>query len=158
MKPKMGLSDDQRDGVIRILHTLQADEYLLYTKTLNYHWNVTGMHFHHLHTFFEKQYKELLMTVDEVAEWVRVLGGRALGTIEEFLRETRLKEESGRRPDAMAMIENLLGDHEHIARILREDLVTAGEKYKAVGIGDFLTGLMEKHQQMAWMLRAHLDK
>jgi starvation-inducible DNA-binding protein len=157
MKPKMGLSDQQREGVIQILNTLLSDEYLLYTRTLNFHWNVVGMHFHTLHTFFEKQYRALLEILDETAEWVRVLGGRANGTMAEFIKDSRLKEEPGDRPKDHAMIQALLNDHEHITRVLREDLVTAGEKYKDVGIEDFLTGLMEKHQQMAWMLRAHLD-
>ena len=30
-----------------------ADEYVLYTKTRNYHWNVTGPQFNDLHKFFE---------------------------------------------------------------------------------------------------------
>ncbi|MBX9604528.1 MAG: hypothetical protein K2X35_26240, partial [Bryobacteraceae bacterium] len=35
------LSTEQRDSTVRILALALADEYLLYTKTRNYHWNVT---------------------------------------------------------------------------------------------------------------------
>jgi starvation-inducible DNA-binding protein len=28
------------------------------------------------------------------------------------------------------------------------------DRYKDVGTSDFLTGLLEKHEKMAWMLRA----
>jgi len=38
MRPNIGLTTEQRDGVVRILTTLLADEYVLYTKTRNYHW------------------------------------------------------------------------------------------------------------------------
>jgi starvation-inducible DNA-binding protein len=31
------------------------------------------------------------------------------------------------------------------------------EKYHDVGTSDFITGVMEKHEKMAWMLRAFLD-
>ncbi len=42
MSPNIGLSDGQRQGVIQMLTPLLADEYVLYTKTHNYHWNVVG--------------------------------------------------------------------------------------------------------------------
>lgn len=42
MKPDIGVLDEHRDGVVRILNDLLSDEYVLYTKTRNYHWNVTG--------------------------------------------------------------------------------------------------------------------
>jgi starvation-inducible DNA-binding protein len=59
MHPNIGLLDEQREGVMAILNTLLADEYLLYTKTRNYHWNVVGPQFNDLHKFFEAQYNEL---------------------------------------------------------------------------------------------------
>ena len=42
------------------LHRILADTYILSLKAQNYHWNVTGMHFSELHTFFEENYKELV--------------------------------------------------------------------------------------------------
>jgi starvation-inducible DNA-binding protein len=45
MTPNIGLSDVQRKGVAKILTDLLADEYVLYTKTRNYHWNVVGPQF-----------------------------------------------------------------------------------------------------------------
>ncbi len=55
MKPNIGIADEPRQAVIGILNTLLADEYLLYTKTRNYHWNVVGPQFNDLHKFFESQ-------------------------------------------------------------------------------------------------------
>lgn len=52
MHPNIGLLDEQREGAVAILNTLLADEYLLYTKTRNYHWNVVGPQFNDLHKFF----------------------------------------------------------------------------------------------------------
>ena len=59
MQPNIGLTEAQREGVVGILNTLLSDEYMLYTKTRNYHWNVVGPQFHDLHKFFEEQYNEL---------------------------------------------------------------------------------------------------
>lgn len=157
MNLNIGLTDRQRAGVVDILNALLADEYLLYTKTRNCHWNVVGPQFSDLHKFFEAQYEELDEIVDEVAERARSLGGRAAGSLAEFSKLTRLKEPPGSTPDARQMLANLLADHESIIRILREDLETAVDRHKDAGTNDFLTGLMEQHEKMAWMLRAFLE-
>jgi starvation-inducible DNA-binding protein len=157
MKPNIGMSDPDRQSVVKLLNTLLADEYVLYTKTRNYHWNVVGPQFNDLHKFFESQYEALDDVVDEVAERGRSLGGQAAGTLAEFSRATRLKEQPGQSPDAHVMIANLLADHEAVIQGLRADLVTVMDKHGDAGTSDFLTGLMEKHEKMAWMLRAFLD-
>ncbi len=157
MKTNIGLSEEQCGGVAKILNTLLSDEYLLYTKSRNYHWNVLGPQFNDLHKFFEEQYTELTQIVDDTAERARALGAWALGTLTEFSQQARLSEHPGQYPRAREMIANLLADHETIIRQLRSDLETCAEKYHDMGTSDFLTGLMEKHEKMAWMLRAFLQ-
>ena len=142
--------------MVELLTRLLADEYVLYTKTRNYHWNVLGLQFNDLHKFFESHYEELNDIVDDVAERGRTLGGKAIGTLEEFLKHTRLEEEPASYPDAPGMLANLLADHESVIRQLRNDLEACADQYKDMGTSDFLTGLMEKHEKMAWMLRAFL--
>jgi starvation-inducible DNA-binding protein len=156
MRTDIGIAEKDRKAVVDILNNLLADEYLLYTKTRNFHWNVKGMHFHSLHKMFEAQYEELDGIVDEVAERARSLGGSASGTMAEFLKSARLKED-GETPDAKGMVRSLLDDHEELINLLREDLAVCAEKYKDMGTSDFLTGLMEQHEKTAWMLRSHLE-
>jgi starvation-inducible DNA-binding protein len=156
MTPRIGISDEHRQAVVAMLNALLSDEYVLYTKTRNYHWNVVGPQFNDLHKFFEAQYSELNEIVDEVAERARTLGGPAYGTLAEFSAHTRLKEHPGQTPDAPGMIGNLLADHESIIRQLRTDLDLAMSKHQDAGTSDFLTALMEQHEKMAWMLRAFL--
>ena len=157
MEPNIGISSQNRSGVIEILKKLVSDEYILYTKTRNYHWNVTGPQFNDLHKFFETQYEELDGIIDDVAERIRELGSYSMATLAEFIKNTRLKEEPNMYPDAKSMLSNLLGDHESIIRTLRTDLETCTTKYQDSGTTDFLTGLMEQHEKMAWMLRVFLD-
>jgi len=157
-KPSIGLTDAQRAGVIEILNTLLADEYLLYTKTRNFHWNVTGPQFNDLHKFFEAQYTELNLIVDDVAERARALGGPAPGSLAEFTKLARLAEQPGKALPARAMLTALLADHEAVIQHLRTDLETCTSKHGDAGTTDFLTGLMEQHEKMAWMLRAFLDE
>jgi starvation-inducible DNA-binding protein len=154
MKLNIGLSDQHRMGVIDILNALLADEYVLYTNTRNYHWNVVGPQFHDLHKFFESQYEELNEVVDEVAERVRALGGTPLGSLTEFLKQARLKEHPGQSASTHEMVKNLLTSHESIIQSLRVDLEISADKFHDMGTSDFLTGVMEQHEKMAWMLRA----
>ena len=154
MKPNIGINDAQRAAVVEILATLLADEYVLYTKTRNYHWSVVGPQFNDLHKFFESQYEALDDIVDDVAERARALGGNALGTLTEFVQRARLKEQPGKCPDAKGMLAALSADHEALIRTLRTDAEVTMDQHGDAGTNDFLVGLMEKHEKMAWMLRA----
>ncbi len=158
MRTDIGISEINRNSVVLLLTHLLADEYLLYTKTRNYHWNVEGPHFPEYHKFFEAQYEELDDLIDQIAERARALGGNALGTMKEFLNLARLKEYPADYPSARQMVLNLFEDHEELIVLLREDLAACADKYKDAGTSDFLTGLMEKHEKMAWMLRSMLEK
>ena len=153
----IGLTDEAVKGVCHILNENLSDEFVLDTKTRNFHWNVTGPDFAAMHKFFEQQYEELDEILDAVAERVRSVGGFSFGTLEEFSSRTHLKENPGRRPDAMGMIGELAADHEAIIKRLRNDISTCSKKYKDEGTANFLTDLMERHEKMSWMLRAHLQ-
>jgi starvation-inducible DNA-binding protein len=157
MNPNLGITDKDRTAVVKILNTLLADEYVLYTKTRNYHWNVVGPQFNDLHKFFGEQYEQLDGLVDDVAERARQLGGHSVATLSEFVEEARLKEHPGQYPSAEEMLENLLADHETIIRQLRVDAAIASDKLHDAGTNDFLVGLMESHEKMAWMLRSFLE-
>jgi len=155
MKPNIGIKEKDREKVVEILNVLLADEFVLYTKTLNYHWNITGTSFAELHKFLEAQYEEMSGIIDSVAERTKKIGGNALGTLKEFSQQTRLKEFPGQVLEALKMIKGLLSDHEALIVHLRKDLELCDEKYNDKGTCDFLTGLMEQHEKMAWMLRSY---
>ena len=157
MEPKIGLSESSRTQVSRILNTLLADEYVLYTETRSCHWNVVGPRFNDLHKFFETQYTDLNIVVDDVAERARELGGWAVATLSEMAKGARLKERTGDPPDARGMLANLLADHEAIVRSLRVDADACADEHHDMGTNDFLVGLMEQHEKMAWMLRSFLE-
>lgn len=156
--PKIGISPANRSDVTEILKGHLADLHVLYIKTRNYHWNVVGPRFQPLHAFFEEQYEDLEKAIDEVAERIRMLQGKSPGSMAEFLKMARLCEEKeGVYPPSDDMIRNLLADHEAVIRQLRKDIDTTAEKDDDIGTSDFLTGLIEAHEKMAWMLRSFLE-
>lgn len=156
MQPNIGIKKEDLAAVSQILSGVLADEFLLYTKSRNAHWNVEGPDFHDKHKFFEAQYEALDELMDEVAERIRTLGHYAPGTLKDFLQLTHLTEASRSKNDSQGYIKELLEDHESIIIFLRENIDKIGDEYHDVGTSDFLTGILEQHEKMAWMLRAHL--
>jgi starvation-inducible DNA-binding protein len=151
-----GLLEKNQAEVVDILNKVLANEFVLSVKTRNYHWNVVGPNFSEFHKFFDEQYEQLDDIIDQVAERSRAMGGKSIATMTEFLIKTSLKEQPKQYPDALQMVSNLLADHEAIIRNLRKDLETCASECNDMGTNNFLTDLMEKHEKMAWMLRAFL--
>jgi len=156
MNTNIGISRENLQAVAAELSKLLADEFVLYTKTRNAHWNVEGHDFHTMHVFFESQYDALDETMDSVAERIRQLGHFAPATLKSFLSLTHLTEQLGEKNDSQGFIKELLIDHENIIINCRGNINRFANEYGDLGTSDFITGLMEEHEKMAWMLRAHL--
>ncbi len=155
MKANIGITDKNAQAVAEKMNRLLADEFVLYTKTRNYHWNVEGENFMEMHKFYEGIYEELDEVIDEVAERIRAIGHYSQGRLKDFLKMTNLEEEEYTN-DQKKQLKNLLDDHEAIARYLRNDISTFSDKYKDLGNADYITGLMEKHEKWAWFIRSYL--
>ena len=146
----------ERTGVCNILNTLLADETLLYLKTRKHHWNVTGKDFSELHVLFEAQYTDLEIIIDEVAERINKLGGKTIGTMSEFTLLSRIIEHPNKYPVQKAMISELLSDHETLITELRKDIDVCTNDNHDAGTADLLTGILQQHETIAWILRRYL--
>ena len=155
MKTNIGIGEKGQKEVAGILNRILSTEYVLYTKTRNFHWNVVGPRFNDLHKFFEAQYEELDDIIDEVAERARALGERSFGSLAEFLEASIIKEPAKKGLKDQEMLQELLSDHETLIEDLRSQLKLC-ESSGDMGTNDFLTGVMEQHEKMAWMLRSFL--
>lgn len=154
MEINIGISEENRKAIADELSKVLADSYMLYLKTHNYHWNVTGELFHSLHEQFEEQYTELAEAIDEIAERIRSLGYRAPGTFKEFNELTSI-EEDPEEPEALEMVRRLAVGNEQVLRTAREALKPANEAEDEATI-DLLTQRLDVHSKIAWMLRSHL--
>jgi starvation-inducible DNA-binding protein len=142
-------------GVGAALERFLADTYVLYLRTQNYHWNVTGRRFAELHAFFDRQYKALAEAVDAAAERLRALGYRAPGSLPELARLTSLTEDDGGWPPADEMVRTLLRDHEAVIGSAKS-LLREAEAAQDVVTSDLLTGRLAFHEKEVWMLRSLL--
>lgn|SRR5690606_18646266 len=155
MKPNIGITEDNRSRVAAELNKVLADEYILYTKTRNYHWNIEGDNFSEMHKLYESQYEELDVIIDEVAEKIRMIGHFAKGRLKDYIKLSALEEPDDTNHQS-EQLRNLLKDHELIIQNLRKLITEFSDKYQDLGTSDFVTGLMQQHEKMAWFIRAYL--
>lgn len=138
-----------------VLHTLLASSYMLYLKTQNFHWNVTGVQFAPFHALFQTQYTDLAEAIDEMAERIRALGFFPEGSFQAFGKLSILKEAVGKPIPAMKMIETLLHDHEEVIVFMRGNLSMI-EDLADGATADFINKRLGIHEKFAWMLRSTL--
>lgn len=158
MKIEIGITESNRQHIANELAKILADETVLYIKTKNAHWNIEGPDFYDKHKFFETQFGELDTLIDSVAERIRTIGHYAPASLKSYLDLTHLTEQSSEKIDSQGFIKELLEDHESIIIVLRENIRAFASDYHDLGTSDFITGLMETHEKMAWFLRSHLNK
>jgi len=156
MEIDIGINKKDRAEIAKGLSRLLADSYTLYLTTHNFHWNVTGPMFNTLHQMFEGQYTELAEAVDLIAERIRALGFPAPGTFQEFEKLSTLKQPKN-LPNAEGMIQQLLTDHEGVAKTARS-VVPQADKASDEPTMDLLTQRLQIHEKTAWMLRSMLEK
>ena len=154
MKIDIGIDKESRKTIADGLSRLLADEYTLYLKTHNFHWNVTGPMFNTLHLMFEQQYNELALAVDQIAERIRSLGYPAPGSYRAFAALSVIPEDED-TPDAETMIRRLVEGQEAVVRTARSIFPLADEA-RDEATADLLTQRMQVHEKNAWMLRSLL--
>ena len=150
-----GISKKERAAIAAGLSRLLADNYTLYLKTHNFHWNVTGPMFSTLHLMFETQYNELWLANDQIAERIRSLGYPAPGTYAEYVKLASIKETPG-QPKAEDMVRLLVEGNEAVVRTARSVFPTV-DKANDEPSADLLTQRMQIHEKNAWMLRSLLE-
>jgi starvation-inducible DNA-binding protein len=148
------ISETDRKKISDSLAVLLAESYVLYVKTQNFHWNVTGPNFLTLHTLFMNQYVDLAQAIDLVAERIRALGHRAPGTLLEFTALATVKEQKS-VPAAEEMLAVMHHDQETLIRTIRR-LLSEAEKAKDHTTVDLLVQRLQIHEKAAWMLSSFL--
>lgn len=157
MKTKIGITEKHLQKSSDLLANILSNEMVLYVKTRKFHWNVAGESFMELHKLFQSQYTELEEAIDQVAERIGKLGEKTIGTMQEFLKHAVIKEHPEKFASSKDMLKELHADHQTIIIQLRKDIDQSNEKNKDAGTADFLTGLMEQHETIVWILGRYLN-
>ncbi len=84
------LTEDARRDIAAALTGVLADMFVLYLKTKNFHWHMSGPHFRDYHLMLDEQGDEIFSTTDALAERARKIGGPTLESIGQIARSQRL--------------------------------------------------------------------
>jgi starvation-inducible DNA-binding protein len=131
-----------------------ADTFFMYQKAHSYHWNVEGINFPQLHTFFGDLYTELFGAVDPFAEEIRAQNEYAPRNIEEMYSDKTV-DCTNAANGAKDMVSDLAKTNDQVIislNILFKKLESIGEQ----GFMDFVASRLDAHKKHGWMLRSIL--
>jgi starvation-inducible DNA-binding protein len=102
------------------LNPLLADVFVLYIKTKNFHWHMSGPHFRDYHLLLDEQADQIFAISDAIAERVRKIGGQTIRSIGQIAQLQRIKDNDYEFVPAHGMLEELQSDNRALVKSLRE--------------------------------------
>lgn len=155
----IGLMDELKcRKIVDVLNTLLAQEYVLFTKTLNYHWNFKGPRFNPMHEFLDDQYNDILEIMDNVAERVKIFDAYPLATARELLERSSIDEAPEQQPSPNEMLFDLFNDHQLIQEYIKSQIAKEDLFKDDPGTEDMLTGILRDHEMTSWVLKSNITK
>lgn len=141
--------------MIPTLKQLLGSTVALKFKAHGYHWNVETDDFPQWHDKFGQIYESLDDAIDNLAEWIRMMGDYAPFKLSRFAELSTIPEtEISSDPEMMAA--DLLNDHQNSAMAFGQASVQAGQMGQK-GLENFLADCQTMHQKWAWQLKASLS-
>src|SRR3989442_8037732 len=113
------LSGDAVEEISSNLRRLLADVFVLYVKTKNFHWHISGRHFRDYHLLLDEQATQIFAITDTIAERARKIGGTTIHSISDIARNQRLKDNIKESVSPQEMIGELCEDNQQLTRSLR---------------------------------------
>jgi len=148
------LSDLSSKGVEEIsasLRELLADVFVLYVKTKNFHWHMTGRHFRDYHLLLDDHGDQIFAMTDDIAERARKLGGVALRSIGDIARHQRLQDSNEDSLTAEAMLAQLLADNQELTKYLRATHEVC-DQHNDVATASLIENWIDETERRSWFL------
>ncbi|MGH7067049.1 MAG: Dps family protein [Acetobacteraceae bacterium] len=133
------------------MNALLADMFVLYVKTKNFHWHVSGPHFRDYHLLFDEHAAQIFEAVDGIAERVRKVGGTTIHSIGNIARLQRLKDNDADFVTPGDMLAELREDNLALTRALRETHGVCSE-HGDVASTSLLEVWIDEAERRAWFL------
>ena len=139
------------DKISASLNVLLADAFALYLKTKNFHWHVSGRHFHDYHLLLDEQSEAIFATTDQLAERVRKLGGTTLRSIGQVTKLQTIKDNNEDYVPPRQMLRELMEDNKHIAAAMRKAHQLCDE-HEDSGTAGLLETFIDETERRTWFL------
>src|ERR1700721_2390511 len=113
------LSADATRDISGALNILLADVFVLYLKTKNFHWHMSGPHFRDYHLLLDQQGDQIFAITDDIAERVRKVGGTTIRSIGHIAKLQRISDNDQEFVAARDMLLELHADNKALVESLR---------------------------------------
>jgi starvation-inducible DNA-binding protein len=130
---------------------LLPDLFALYVKTKNFHWHVSGPHFHDYHLLLDEQSEQILARTDAIAERVRKNGGVTRHSIGQIARLQRIVDNDEEFVVAQQMLAELCEDNTQLAVRLRSAHSLCDE-YGDVASASLIENWIDEAEHRTWFL------
>ena len=140
------------ENQVNDLNILLADLNVFYRKLQNYHWNIIGKDFFVIHEKLEEYYDEINEQIDEIAEHILMLGGEPLGTMQDYLNTTCIKEAKNEKIQDNVMFENIIKDLETLLKKVTEIKKKADEN-NTYATSSLMDEYISNYIKKLWMLK-----
>jgi starvation-inducible DNA-binding protein len=149
---RLGYTKLETAELVDALNRLLASYNVHYQKLRNYHWNVKGGDFFDLHENFEMQYNDVRVSIDDIAERIRVFGQTPLSTMKEYLEHSDI-DETVTSLTALEMVNEILKDYEYLLESMFKIIEIAIDNGDS-GTENMIKGFVKKTEKNHWMLTA----
>ncbi|HXB80246.1 MAG TPA: DNA starvation/stationary phase protection protein [Bradyrhizobium sp.] len=133
------------------LNTLLADAFVLYVKTKNFHWHVSGRHFRDYHLLLDEQSEAIFATTDQLAERVRKIGGTTLRSIGQISKLQTIHDNDEEYVPPREMLRELMEDNKHMAAAMRMAHQLADDNEDS-GTAGLLETFIDETERRTWFL------
>jgi starvation-inducible DNA-binding protein len=120
LKTPSALGPEAVKNITGALNALLADVFVLYLKTKNFHWHVSGPHFRDYHLLLDEHATQIFGMTDDIAERVRKIGGTTIRSVGHVARLQRLSDNDAEYVDPLDMLSELREDNEALLASMRE--------------------------------------
>ena len=140
------------DNLIKCLNEYLSDLKVFATKLQNYHWNVKGKDFFVMHEKLEEYYDCANDAIDEVAESILMIGGQPLGSLKDFMQNTKIGEAQNEKVCSKVVYDALLQD----LNTLLDKTIKIKEEAdtnKSYFISALMDNYISDYNKKIWMLK-----
>jgi starvation-inducible DNA-binding protein len=145
------LSPEAINKISASINVLLADAFALYVKTKNFHWHVSGRHFHDYHLMLDEQSDAIFATTDQLAERVRKIGGTTVRSIGQISKLQTIKDNNEEYVPPREMLRELMEDNKHVAAAMRKAHKLCDE-HEDSGTAGLLETFIDETERRTWFL------
>jgi starvation-inducible DNA-binding protein len=137
-----------------LLNDVLSDDYVLRTKSRIFKWNIPESGCEELRNFLEMQCRQLDSEMDLIAYRIKSLGHAPESRLRGLARKSNIREYHAASFFPDDVIHELKRDHKALIDRIRHSIDSAQDHHDHTEYCDFLCGLLENHERMAWTLDA----